>query len=90
MNERIDLDVFFQNKFFSRYFFIILSDRYLSSGQRYVLRHLFDPLRGCSEANKLVNNLPPTFLAGSFEPGYDGGNRVHAFWPRPSPSLPVI
>lgn len=40
--------------------------------------------------NKLVNNLPPTFLAGSFEPGDDGGNRGHAFWPQPSPSLPVI
>lgn len=69
--------------FFHEWFF--LSEWCLSSGQQYVFQHLFPSPQSCSEANKLVNNLPPGFLAGSFEPGDDGSNRGHAFWPRPSP-----
>lgn len=60
-----------------------------------VFQHLLPSPQSSSEANKLVNNLPPGFLAGSFEPGDDGSNRGHAFWrplhpPPPTPTLPYL
>ena len=54
----------------------MIFSQYLSSGLQYLFQHLFPFPQSCSEANKPVNNLPPRFLAGSFELGDDGRNRV--------------